>query len=182
MTDNILIDKSIDFGARIVRLYRYLVKTQHEAVLSKQILRSGTSVGASINETQYGNSKADFIAKLHIALKETAETEYWLHILQKLEYWDKEDYYFPNRRPEDAYTAPQSREDVSADLHFIRLRTWVDQFHFAVRRSRTISLYTSRVRFHPFNQGKYSYRLKRANAPDVKSVINRSLFKAGLVV
>ena len=105
-------------------------------------------------------------------------------LLEKLDttFKDIEDYYFPNRRPEDAYTAPQSREDVSADLHFIRLQTWVDQFHFAVMRSRTISLYTSRVRFHPFNQGKYSYRLKRANAPDVKSVINRSLFKAGLVV
>ena len=57
-------------------------------MLSKQILRSGTSIGANINEAQYGNSKADFIAKLHIALKETAETEYWLHILQKSDYLD----------------------------------------------------------------------------------------------
>ena len=88
MKDNILIDKSIDFGARIVKLHRYLVKTKHETVISKQILRSGTSVGANINEAQYGNSKADFIAKLHIALKETAETEYWLHILQKSDYLD----------------------------------------------------------------------------------------------
>ena len=83
MKENILIDKSIDFGARIVKLYRYLSKEKHETVLSKQILRSGTSIGANINEAQYGNSKADFIAKLHIALKETAETEYWLHILEK---------------------------------------------------------------------------------------------------
>lgn len=88
MKENILIDKSIDFGARIVKLHRYLLKTQHEAVLSKQILRSGTSIGANINEAQYGSSKADFIAKLHIALKETAETEYWLHILQKSDYLD----------------------------------------------------------------------------------------------
>ncbi len=88
MKDNILIGKSIDFGARIVKLHRYLMNTQHEAVLSKQILRSGTSIGANINEAQYGNSKADFIAKLHIALKETAETEYWLHILQKSDYLD----------------------------------------------------------------------------------------------
>ena len=88
MKDNILIDKSIDFGARIVKLYRYLVKTKHETVISKQILRSGTSIGANINEAQYGNSKADFIAKLHIALKESAETEYWLHILQKSDYLD----------------------------------------------------------------------------------------------
>ena len=86
--DNILIDKSIDFGARIVILHRYLVKTKHETVISKQILRSGTSIGANINEAQYGNSKADFIAKLHIALKETAETEYWLHVLEKSDYLD----------------------------------------------------------------------------------------------
>ena len=85
MKENILIDKSIDFGARIVKLHRYLIKTKHEAVLSKQILRSGTSIGANINEAQYGNSKADFIAKLHIALKETAETEYWLRVLHKSE-------------------------------------------------------------------------------------------------
>lgn len=88
MKDNILIDKSIDFGARIVILHRYLVKTKHETVISKQILRSGTSIGANINEAPYGNSKADFIAKLHIALKETAETEYWLHVLEKSDYLD----------------------------------------------------------------------------------------------
>ncbi len=89
MKENILITKSIDFGARIVKLHRHLTKTKHEAVLSKQILRSGTSIGANINEAQYGNSKADFIAKLHIALKETAETEYWLLILQKSDYLDE---------------------------------------------------------------------------------------------
>lgn len=86
MKENILIDKSIDFGAQIVKLYRYLVNTKRETVLSKQILRSRTSIGANINEAQYGNSKADFIVKLHIALKETAETEYWLHILEKSDY------------------------------------------------------------------------------------------------
>ncbi|MBQ6066803.1 MAG: four helix bundle protein [Clostridia bacterium] len=88
MKDNILIEKSIDFGARIVKLHHFLLKTKHESVLSKQILRSGTSIGANIHEAQYGNSKADFIAKLHIALKETAETEYWLHILEKSDYLD----------------------------------------------------------------------------------------------
>ena len=86
MKENILIDKSIDFGARIVKLHRHLVTEKHELVLSKQILRSGTSIGANINEAQYGNSKADFVAKLHIALKETAETEYWLRLLEKSEY------------------------------------------------------------------------------------------------
>lgn len=90
MKENILILKSIDFGARIVKLHRYLMKEQHESVISKQIIRSGTSIGANINEAQYGNSKADFIAKLHISLKETAETEYWLHLLHKSEYINDE--------------------------------------------------------------------------------------------
>ena len=89
MKENVLIDKSVDFGARIVKLHRYLVDKKRESVLSKQILRSGTSIGANINEAQYGSSKADFVAKLHIALKETAETEYWLHILEKSDYLDE---------------------------------------------------------------------------------------------
>lgn len=90
MKEYILIDKSIDFGARIVRLHRYLVNEKRETLLSKQILRSGTSIGANINEAQYGQSKADFLSKLQIALKETAETEYWLHILQKANYLDEQ--------------------------------------------------------------------------------------------
>ena len=90
MKENVLIDRSIDFGSRIVKLHRYLLKTKHEGVLSKQILRSGTSIGANINEAQYGNSRADFVAKLHIALKETAETEYWLRLLEKSEYLNDE--------------------------------------------------------------------------------------------
>lgn len=89
MKENILIDKSIDFGAQIVRLHRYLAETKHETVLSRQILRSGTSIGANVNEAQYGNSRADFIAKLHIALKETAETEYWLRLLERSDYLDQ---------------------------------------------------------------------------------------------
>ncbi|MCR4615645.1 MAG: four helix bundle protein [Clostridiales bacterium] len=90
MKDNPLIEKTIDFGARIVKLNRYLTHDKHETVLSKQILRSGTSIGANVNEAQYGNSKSDFIAKMHIALKETAETEYWLHVLCKSEYLDEQ--------------------------------------------------------------------------------------------
>ena len=88
LKNNARIDKSVEFGAKIVKLHRYLVKNKHEGVLSKQILRSGTSIGANISEAQYGSSKADFIAKLHIALKETAETEYWLQVLRKSDYLD----------------------------------------------------------------------------------------------
>ena len=80
MKENFLIEKSVNFAARIIRLNQYL-KTQREYVISKQILRSGTSIGANIYEAEYAQSKADFISKMHIALKETAETEYWLRLL-----------------------------------------------------------------------------------------------------
>jgi len=85
MKENILIDKSIEFAARIIKLQRYLLKDKKENVISKQIVRSGTSIGANINEANYGQSKADFISKMHISLKETAETEYWLRLLIKTE-------------------------------------------------------------------------------------------------
>lgn len=88
MKENTLIDKSIDFASRIIKLRRFLEEDKKERIISKQILRSGTSIGANINEAQYGNSKADFIAKLHISLKETAETEYWLRLLFKSDYID----------------------------------------------------------------------------------------------
>ena len=91
MKENILIDKSIDFAARIIKLQRYLVKDKKETIISKQIVRSGTSIGANINEANYGQSKADFISKLHIALKETAETEYWLRLLVKSALLTKEE-------------------------------------------------------------------------------------------
>ena len=88
MKDNILIEKSIDFATKIIKLHSYLTNEKKESVIAKQIIRSGTSIGANINEAQYGSSKADFIAKLHIALKEAAETEYWLHLLIRSEYID----------------------------------------------------------------------------------------------
>lgn len=86
MKDNILLDKSLLFAARIVKLHKYLNKEKKESVISKQILRSGTSIGANANEAVYGVSKAEFIAKLQISLKETAETEYWLRLLLLTEY------------------------------------------------------------------------------------------------
>lgn len=88
MKENLLIDKSIAFAARIVKLQRYLIKDKKENVISKQVIRSGTSIGANINEANYGQSKADFISKMHIALKETAETEYWIKLLNMSEYID----------------------------------------------------------------------------------------------
>lgn len=84
--NSILLEKSLRFAARIVKLHKYLTKEKHEAIISKQIIRSGTSIGANANEAIYGISKADFISKLHIPLKETAETEYWLRLLILFEY------------------------------------------------------------------------------------------------
>lgn len=83
--ENLLIDKSLAFAARIIKLNQYLIK-KREFVISKQIIRSATSIGANINEANYGQSRADFIAKMQIALKETAETEYWLRLLLMSEY------------------------------------------------------------------------------------------------
>ena len=84
--NSILLDKSLKFAARIVKLHKYLIKEKHEGIISKQIIRSATSIGANANEAVYGISKADFIAKLQISLKETAETEYWLRLLILSEY------------------------------------------------------------------------------------------------
>ena len=84
--NSILLDKTLHFAARIVKLNKHLIKEKRESVISKQIIRSATSIGANANEAVYGISKADFIAKLQISLKETAETEYWLRLLMLSEY------------------------------------------------------------------------------------------------
>ena len=84
--DSVILDKSLHFAARIVKLYRYLTQEKKETVISKQIIRSGTSIGANANEAIYGVSRAEFIAKMQISLKETAETEYWLRLLMLSDY------------------------------------------------------------------------------------------------
>ena len=86
MNESILKEKSYAFAIRIVKLSQFLQSDKKEFVLSKQILRSGTAVGALIREAEYGQSKTDFIHKLTIALKEANETEYWLSILKDTNY------------------------------------------------------------------------------------------------
>ena len=78
-----LSDKSLDFATQIVLFYEAFSKTRKDTTITKQLLRSATSIGANINEAVYGNSKADFISKLHIALKETGESIYWLTLLKR---------------------------------------------------------------------------------------------------
>ena len=82
MKDNLIQNKSFEFAISIVNLYKYLKKEKKEYVLSKQILKSGTSIGANIEEGLGGQSKKDFIAKLQISLKEARETHYWLRLLK----------------------------------------------------------------------------------------------------
>ena len=82
---------SVDFAVQILNLVKFL-KSQHETIVSTQIGRAGTSIGANIHEAQYAHGKADFIAKLQIALKETNETSYWLELLLKTNYIDEARY------------------------------------------------------------------------------------------
>ena len=83
MGENAIKEKSKAFALRIIKLYRYLCDEKREFVLSKQILRSGTSIGANVREAQRGQSKPDFYAKMNIALKEADETAYWLELLSE---------------------------------------------------------------------------------------------------
>lgn len=84
--DNVILDKSKKFAVRTIRLYKFLVETQKEFILSKQLLRSGTSIGANVAEALCGISKKDFLSKMYIAYKECAETQYWLELLHETGY------------------------------------------------------------------------------------------------
>ena len=84
--DSVTKQKSLAFAKRIVRLYQYLTSEKKELVMSKQLLRSGTSIGANLAEAVYASSRRDFTAKLYIALKECAETAYWLELLYECDY------------------------------------------------------------------------------------------------
>ena len=89
MKENKLVDISMDFSVDIINLVKFL-KSNHESIISNQIGRSGTSIGANIHEAQYAQGKKDFVSKLEIALKEASETGYWLDLLYKTNYIDEE--------------------------------------------------------------------------------------------
>jgi four helix bundle protein len=86
MGKEIVKDKSKRFAVRVVRLYQYLTQKKREFVLSKQLLRSGTSIGANVREAERAQSRKDFISKMNIALKEAAESEYWIELLHETDY------------------------------------------------------------------------------------------------
>lgn len=88
--ENVIVEKSKAFALRIIKMYQFIVKEEKEFVLSKQILRSGTSIGANVKEAIRGQSKPDFYAKMNIALKEASETEYWLELLHESGYIEEQ--------------------------------------------------------------------------------------------
>ena len=91
-SDNVILDKCLKFSVRIVRLYQYLCSGSKDYVISKQLLRCGTSIGANVNEAQYAISKSDFLNKMHISLKECAETLYWIELLYQTDYLSEPQY------------------------------------------------------------------------------------------
>ena len=86
--DNVIVDKSKKFALRIIKVYQYLTTEKKEFILSKQLIRSGTSIGANVKEAVCGQSLADFYAKMYISFKEASETEYWLELLHESGYLD----------------------------------------------------------------------------------------------
>lgn len=93
MKKNLIKDKSFDFALQIIEIYKGLVKDKKEFVMSKQLLRSGTAVGALVREAEHAQSKADFIHKMSIALKEANETEYWIELLYQSNYLEPSSYH-----------------------------------------------------------------------------------------
>ena len=92
MKEIVIANLSLDFALRIVNLYKYICDDKQEYVMSKQLLRSGTSIGANIAESEHAHSKADFLSKLYISLKEANETKYWLTLLYKASYLSDNEY------------------------------------------------------------------------------------------
>lgn len=92
MKDNIIKNKSLEFALRIVKLCQHLTDSKREFVLSKQLLKSGTAIGALVRESEQAESKADFIHKLSIALKEANESDYWIELLYRSGYLTESEY------------------------------------------------------------------------------------------
>ena len=90
--NNLIAERSMTFAVRIVGLYRYLTGRKRETVMSKQLLRSGTSIGANVREGLYAQSRKDFISKLNIALKEAGETDYWLDVIHSAGYFTNQEF------------------------------------------------------------------------------------------
>ena len=88
MAESIMLDKAKDFAVEIIKLCKSIKETKRESVMTNQLMRSGTSIGANIHESKYAHGTNDFISKMQIALKECCESEYWLELLNRTEYID----------------------------------------------------------------------------------------------
>ena len=116
MKESILQKKAFEFASDIVLFYQSYSKTHKDNTLSKQLLRSATSIGANINEAQYGNSRNDFISKLHISLKETGESIYWIKLLENTKLID-------NKEANNLlYKAEEIRKMLTASLNTLKSR------------------------------------------------------------
>ena len=96
MAESVTLDKSKEFAIRIVKLYNYLCKYKREFVMSNQLLRCGTAIGANLSEAIYGVSRNDFLAKVYISLKECAEAKYWLELLHETDYLSDSEFHSIN--------------------------------------------------------------------------------------
>lgn len=103
METNAIKEKSYKFAIRIVRLYKYLKEEKSEYILSKQLLRSGTSVGANVSEAQRAQSKADFSAKMYVALKEAEESSYWIMLLKESDFLTDKEFVSIDKDCEERY-------------------------------------------------------------------------------
>jgi len=92
MAESIMLEKAKDFAVEIINLCKEIKETKRESVITNQLMRSGTSIGANIHESKYAHGTADFVSKMHIALKECYESEYWLELLNRTGYIDSEHY------------------------------------------------------------------------------------------
>lgn len=92
MSDSVMLEKAKDFAVETVKICKAIKEAKRESVLTNQLIRSGTSIGANIHESKYAHSTADFIAKMQIALKECYESEYWLELLNRTDYLSDEQY------------------------------------------------------------------------------------------
>jgi len=101
MKPNIIVQKSYQFALYVIKVYSFLCKEKQEYVLSKQILRSGTAIGALVSESKFAQSKADFINKMYVALKEANETKYWIKLLHDSDFIPEKTFNFMNPKIEE---------------------------------------------------------------------------------
>ena len=134
MSESIMLSKSKDFAVEIVKICKIIKENQREYVLTSQLMRSGTSIGANIHESKYAHSTADFIAKMQIALKECYETEYWLELLNRTEYINNDQY------RSLLNTCGQIRRMLISSINTLKKRKSIKTFQLRYLADRKVNL------------------------------------------